>query len=148
MPNSLPNRSNIEIEIYGMEGIPPEDIRDHEKQKNGNRSESDDDEPSNKKPKTEVATLPPGMIMPNLMQLNQFGAMPHMMMPQYLGAPPGMPMMPPHMMGGPPRPLFPAATMANASLLQQQAKPTFPAYRYVFQVRRHIFKNFINLNFQ
>lgn len=35
VPNSLPNRSNIEIEIYGMEGIPPEDIKDHEKQKTG-----------------------------------------------------------------------------------------------------------------
>lgn len=32
----MPNRSNIEIEIYGMEGIPPEDIREHEKQKTGN----------------------------------------------------------------------------------------------------------------
>lgn len=51
VPNSLPNRSNIEIEIFGMEGIPQEDLRDHEKQKNGNRSESDDDDPPTKKPK-------------------------------------------------------------------------------------------------
>lgn len=35
VPNSLPNRSNIEIEIYGMEGIPPEDIKEHERQKTG-----------------------------------------------------------------------------------------------------------------
>lgn len=35
VPNSLPNRSNIEIEIYGMEGIPPEDVKEHEKQKSG-----------------------------------------------------------------------------------------------------------------
>jgi hypothetical protein len=35
VPNSLPNRSNIEIEIYGMEGIPEEDIREHERQKVG-----------------------------------------------------------------------------------------------------------------
>lgn len=35
VPNSLPNRSNIEIEIYGMEGIPPEDMKEHEKQKSG-----------------------------------------------------------------------------------------------------------------
>lgn len=58
VPNSLPNRSNIEIEIYGMEGIPPEDIREHEKQKNGgggggNRSDSEEDEPAHKKPKPE-----------------------------------------------------------------------------------------------
>lgn len=38
VPNSLPNRSNIEIEIYGMEGIPPEDVKEHEKQKSGIKS--------------------------------------------------------------------------------------------------------------
>ena len=35
MPNALPGRNNIEIEIYGMEGIPEDDIREHEKQKMG-----------------------------------------------------------------------------------------------------------------
>ncbi len=35
MPNSLPGRNNVEIEIYGMEGIPEEDQREHEKQKIG-----------------------------------------------------------------------------------------------------------------
>ena len=35
VPNSLPNRGNIEIEIYGMEGIPPEDIKEHERHKGG-----------------------------------------------------------------------------------------------------------------
>lgn len=49
VPNSLPNRSNIEIEIFGMDGIPAEDLRDHEKQKNGGKSDSDDDEPAAKK---------------------------------------------------------------------------------------------------
>ena len=33
VPNSLPARGNIEIEIYGMEGIPEADLRDHEAQK-------------------------------------------------------------------------------------------------------------------
>lgn len=51
VPNSLPNRSNIDIEIYGMEGIPADDIREHERQKNGNKSESEDDEPVAKKHK-------------------------------------------------------------------------------------------------
>lgn len=52
VPNSLPNRCNIEIEIYGMEGIPAEDIREHERQKTGNRSEDEeDDEPAYKKQK-------------------------------------------------------------------------------------------------
>lgn len=35
VPNALSNRSNIEIEIYGMEGIPEEDLKEHEKQKQG-----------------------------------------------------------------------------------------------------------------
>lgn len=139
VPNSLPNRSNIEIEIYGMEGIPAEDVREHERLKNGNKSESEDDEPTPKKQKTAeglagVAGAPPAGLMMNMMQ--QFGGMPpHMMgaVPGFMG-PGGMQMMQPHMMGGPPpRPLFPAAatSMPSVSMLQQQqqqAKPTFPAY--------------------
>ena len=35
VPNSLPNRGNIEIEIYGMEGIPDADVKEHERQKGG-----------------------------------------------------------------------------------------------------------------
>ena len=31
VPNSLPHRSNIEVEIYGMEGIPEADLREHER---------------------------------------------------------------------------------------------------------------------
>ena len=33
VPNSVPGRHNIEIEIYGMEGIPDDDLREHERQK-------------------------------------------------------------------------------------------------------------------
>lgn len=32
VPNSLPHRNNCEIEIYGTEGIPPEDVTAHEKE--------------------------------------------------------------------------------------------------------------------
>lgn len=49
VPNSLPNRSNIEIEIYGMEGIPAEDMKEHERLKNGAKSESDDEDTSGPK---------------------------------------------------------------------------------------------------
>lgn len=31
IPNALPNRNSVDIEIYGMEGIPENDIREHEK---------------------------------------------------------------------------------------------------------------------
>lgn len=70
VPNSLPNRSSIEIEIYGMEGIPAQDLKDHEKQKNGNKSESDEDEPSAKKskmePQQQPQAMPQQMMMPNM----------------------------------------------------------------------------------
>lgn len=29
VPNALPNRTDIEIEIYGMEGIPEKDLKEH-----------------------------------------------------------------------------------------------------------------------
>jgi hypothetical protein len=84
VPNSLPNRSNIEIEIYGLEGIPAEDLKNHEKQKNGNKSDSDDDEPASKKNKLDPQiaaqmTMPPQMMMPNMVpNMAQFP----MMMPR------------------------------------------------------------------
>lgn len=87
VPNSLPNRSNIEIEIYGMEGIPADDLKNHERQKNGNKSDSDDDEPTNKKHKLDpqvgmTTGLPPQMMMPNMVpNMAQF---PPMMMPRKL----------------------------------------------------------------
>jgi hypothetical protein len=84
VPNSLPNRSNIEIEIYGMEGIPPEDLKNHEKQKNGNKSDSDDDEPSAKKNKLEqsaVAAMPHQMMMQNMSMVPNMAQFP-MMMPR------------------------------------------------------------------
>ena len=39
VPNSLPGRNNIEIEIYGMEGIPEDDAKAHEKSKQGKSGE-------------------------------------------------------------------------------------------------------------
>ena len=61
VPNALPNRSNIEIEIYGMEGIPEQDLKDHERQKGG--AEDDEDGPMAKMVKTEgpSGTGVPGM---------------------------------------------------------------------------------------
>ncbi|XP_031766280.2 BUB3-interacting and GLEBS motif-containing protein ZNF207 isoform X2 [Galleria mellonella] len=128
VPNSLPNRSNIEIEIYGMEGIPPEDVKEHEKQKSGGGkgSDSEDDEPAAKKKATPallgagpssvtpgilptpMGPVPPGMY-PGHMSMNH-------MMPPFVPAPrmmmPGM------------RPLFPASSISVST----PSKPTFPAY--------------------
>lgn len=122
VPNALPNRSNIDIEIFGMDGIPPNDLKEHERQKNGGKSESDEDEPAAKK-KVEVPLAPPPMMIPGMMpppMMGQFAMSPFgHMMPSYMTQA-GQMMLPPHLM---PRPLFPAAMAAN------QMKPTFPAYR-------------------
>ena len=53
VPNSLPTRGNIEIEIYGMEGIPDADLKAHENAKNN----EDDDEPSAKRAKSDSPAL-------------------------------------------------------------------------------------------
>lgn len=106
-----------------MEGIPPEDLKDHEKQhgKNGNRSDSDDDEPATKKVKPGETGLPPQLMMPNMVPPGmQFQLGPMAMVSPYLQL--GLP---PHMLGAPPRALFPSAATSAMSV---QAKPTFPAY--------------------
>ncbi|XP_066258492.1 BUB3-interacting and GLEBS motif-containing protein ZNF207 isoform X1 [Euwallacea similis] len=129
VPNSLPNRSNVDIEIYGMEGIPPADLKDHERNKQTTRGDSsDEDEPANKRPKPEglLGNAPPGMpgvmpptMLPGIMH-HQPGLPPGMQMLQMgIGGPPFMHpgmsphMLPPHMMmagqPGPPKPLFPSA---------------------------------------
>ena len=62
VPNALPNRSNIEIEIYGMEGIPDQDLKEHERQKGAAGDDEDDNGPMAKMAKTELGTSSPGMV--------------------------------------------------------------------------------------
>ena len=42
VPNSAPGRGNIEIEIYGMEGIPEADVKAHESRHGGGGDDEDD----------------------------------------------------------------------------------------------------------
>ncbi|XP_014776462.1 BUB3-interacting and GLEBS motif-containing protein ZNF207 [Octopus bimaculoides] len=96
VPNALPGRNNIEIEIYGMEGIPEEDMKEHEKHKLGkgdNRQpQADSDEDSNSCPA-------------NNTYFNG-GQVPVAAMPPFV--PPGAPSMPPLPPGpGPAGPLGP-----------------------------------------
>ncbi|XP_077289902.1 bub3 interacting GLEBS and Zinc finger domain protein isoform X3 [Arctopsyche grandis] len=140
VPNSLSNRSNIEIEIYGMEGIPPEDVKEHEKQRSGGPGgvrddDSDDDEPAVKKKPPSTGLLPAPPSAPN--------APPPTAMPGMYQLPPGMqimgPMPPPPFMQAPPgmvvgsvRPLFPGAAGAQStSSASVTPKPAFPAYSTV-----------------
>ena len=63
VPNALPNRSNIEIEIYGMEGIPDQDLKEHERQRGSVAGDDDDDNgPMAKIAKTELGTSSPGLV--------------------------------------------------------------------------------------
>ncbi|KAF2901338.1 hypothetical protein ILUMI_04844 [Ignelater luminosus] len=134
VPNSLPNRSNIEIEIYGMEGIPAADLKEHERQKQG-AQDSDDDEPMPKRPKPEgllgtaPGTMPNPGLVPGLMQPAVHPGMPPgMPMGPMIGPmghigppfmPPGMHMMPPHLammqaQASPAKPLFPSAVPVSS----------------------------------
>jgi len=133
VPNSLPNRGNIEIEIYGMEGIPDADVKEHERQKGA--SGEDDDEPAFKRAKSDspagMASTPP-TVGPGMMP----GMMPGMPRPPF-GAVPGFPYgapggatgpatysgQPTGPNGQPVRPMFPSAAGSSSG-----AKPTFPAY--------------------
>ena len=54
VPNSQPSRGNIEIEIYGMEGIPEADLKAHESA----RGQDDDDEPAAKHAKSDSPAVP------------------------------------------------------------------------------------------
>jgi len=116
VPNSLPNRGNIEIEIYGMEGIPDADVKEHERQK-GASGDDDEQEPAFKRaksgsPATMAPTPPAG---PGMMPRPQFGSFPYgPSQATYSGQPTG-----PN--GQPVRPMFPSAAGSSS-------KPTFPAY--------------------
>nr|KAI8766689.1 BUB3-interacting and GLEBS motif-containing protein ZNF207-like isoform X1 [Biomphalaria glabrata] len=113
VPNSLPGRNNTEIEIYGMEGIPEEDVKAHEKNKNKKlaetNSELDSGDDSNSNPPTSMSATPMmnGMPMASIPQPMPFApgmpSMPNPMMPGPMGGPMMNPMggMPGPMMGGP-----------------------------------------------
>ncbi|GBN26430.1 BUB3-interacting and GLEBS motif-containing protein ZNF207 [Araneus ventricosus] len=149
VPNALPTRNNIEIEIYGMEGIPAADIREHEKQRQGGSKveDSDDDENSNsatdinKQKQTTAPTMPtvPGM-MPGIPVPGMMPGMPGMpygppmhghpamgpMRPMPMGMPPGyMPAGVPMMGTIPQNPVMPPSTMSTT--VQAPPKPLFPA---------------------
>ncbi|XP_053193967.1 BUB3-interacting and GLEBS motif-containing protein ZNF207-like isoform X1 [Scomber japonicus] len=124
VPNAIPGRTDIELEIYGMEGIPEKDMEErrrvleqknqetHKKKQNQDDSDEydDDDEPGPSfqqpapgqpqagyiPPMTQPG-MPPGSGAPGIPPGSYSGIPP--MMP---GVPPMMPGMPPVMPGMPP----------------------------------------------
>lgn len=152
VPNALPNRNNIEIEIYGMEGIPEEDLKEHERQRAGRmggpgrRQDEDDDEDSqsslpsqsNPPPPSAVPSQgPPGpmgpMMGPNgpmMPMMGPMGPMGHM--PPYMGGP-GMMPGPMGPLGPMPPPGGPPATNPP-STSQPPNKPLFPSAAQVCMI--------------
>ena len=115
MPNAIKGRDNIEIEIYGMEGIPEEDLRDHERRLAG--KETDDASPSDTvkvPPPIGMPPMPPLGMMPMGFPGMPFGMPMSMMSVQMMTQMrPPMTMAPPVPPGNPmatlpPRPLFPS----------------------------------------
>ncbi|KAK4323388.1 hypothetical protein Pmani_005907 [Petrolisthes manimaculis] len=148
VPNALPNRNNIEIEIYGMEGIPEDDLKEHERQRAGRlgaggrrQDEEDDDDSQSSLPGQSSNPPPPSvpsqgpptgapmgpMMGPNgpmMPMMGPMGPMGHM--PPYMGGP--------GMMGGPMGPMGPlpppggGPPNSNApSTSQPPNKPLFPS---------------------
>ena len=126
VPNAIKGRDNIEIEIYGMEGIPEEDLRAHEKRLAGKNKEETESTDTSKVPPS--LNMPPlGGIMPAapMMPLN-FPAMPFGVTPV------PMPMIPPVPMITPVRPStslpLPIPTNSTANLISAApTKPLFPS---------------------
>ncbi|XP_060579965.1 BUB3-interacting and GLEBS motif-containing protein ZNF207-like isoform X1 [Ruditapes philippinarum] len=149
VPNSVPGRHNIEIEIYGMEGIPDDDLREHERQKHNKAAAAkdggdDSDEDSNQGPKPPVpaANGIPAPPVPASAPMPFMGGMPPIPPPMGMapmGMRPGMgpmgpmgPMMGPGMGPMPPRPYMPgmpgaAVPPMSASQMSAPSKPLFPS---------------------
>lgn len=139
VPNSLPGRNNIEIEIYGMEGIPEEDAREHERNKMGKGTaapvpkgaQGDDEEDSEVGASGQsVPVRPvPGMMPPMPPGMPPMRSMPPM---PPMGMPPMGPMgpMPPPPMGpmGHMRPMAPPRMppMGPPAMGGQMMRPPLP----------------------
>jgi hypothetical protein len=142
IPNSIPGRSSCEVEIYGTEGIPENDIKEHERQKSGKDTQEkqgdelpdndqNDSEDSNPLPpmagmpgppmRPVMPGLPPmGMPMPPMgMPLGPRGPMPG------FGPIPGMPPMPPMMPNA--RAMFSSAGLGPSSTMPPLGGPQAPA---------------------
>ncbi|XP_033107970.1 BUB3-interacting and GLEBS motif-containing protein ZNF207-like [Anneissia japonica] len=134
VPNAVPGRHDIEIEIYGMEGIPEADLKSHQEKVAGDEKKKEEKKNS-QEPSTSQLTIPvsamatmakmpgmmpgPGMMagmmpgqmpmppmppIPGMPGMPPFGMMPGMSVPMMRPMPPMMPNMTPSMMPGMMRP--------------------------------------------
>ncbi|XP_053713339.1 BUB3-interacting and GLEBS motif-containing protein ZNF207-like isoform X1 [Synchiropus splendidus] len=116
VPNAIPGRTDIELEIYGMEGIPEKDMQERrrtieqksqesQKKKNQDDSDEDDDDDEAGPSAQQTPGVPPQtgyaapMTQPGMPPVAGTPGMPHV---GYQGMPPMMPGVPPMMHGMPP----------------------------------------------
>ncbi|XP_041838783.1 BUB3-interacting and GLEBS motif-containing protein ZNF207-like isoform X2 [Melanotaenia boesemani] len=118
VPNAIPGRTDIELEIYGMEGIPEKDMQERrrtleqksqesQKKKSNNQDDSDDDDDDDEAgPSTQqVAAVQPqaGYATPMAQPgMPHVAGAPGIPPAGYQGMPPMMPGVPPMMHGMPP----------------------------------------------
>lgn len=82
IPNALPNRNSVDIEIYGMEGIPEDDHREHEK------TRGSDYVPSAQPAGLSSFPVKPLLPAAPLLAATTSGLLPH---PSSISLPPGLP---------------------------------------------------------
>uniref|UniRef100_A0A1A7YQL8 Zinc finger protein 207, b n=1 Tax=Iconisemion striatum TaxID=60296 RepID=A0A1A7YQL8_9TELE len=143
VPNAIPGRTDIELEIYGMEGIPEKDMQERrrtleqksqESQKKKNNQddsddEDDDDDEAGPSAQHVAAVQPqPGYVTPMTQPgIPPVAGAPGMPPAGYQGMPPMMPGVPPMMHGMPPAmPGMPPAMMPMGGMMPPMM-PGMPA---------------------
>lgn len=117
IPEALPNRNSVDIDIYGLQGIPEEDVREHERLKRGddgsnsksNQETNQQQQQHQNKNQSNHSIQHPGMTAMHAAMFQHamgLGAMPPGFPMPGMPPPPGPPgFMPP---GFPPLPMHPA----------------------------------------
>lgn len=132
IPESLPNRNSVDIDIYGMQGIPEEDVREHERLKRGDTGPPKAQEgKSQQASKSQTQPVQPVMAQHPAMMAMQAAMFQHAMglgpMPStFPMPPPGMvpgiapvvptTYLPPGFPGMPPPMMFPPGMMPSTSM--------------------------------
>ncbi|KHJ97873.1 hypothetical protein OESDEN_02145 [Oesophagostomum dentatum] len=122
IPGAVPGRDSAQMEIYGMQGIPPGTTRGDEEPE-AKRDRKDDMPPM---PPGPMPSMPP--MMPGMPPFPPFPMMPPMMPPGMPGMPPFMP--PPPGMGMPPVP--PYGMPAPPAMGSSSTGPALPKPGFIF----------------
>uniref|UniRef100_A0A673N504 BUB3-interacting and GLEBS motif-containing protein ZNF207-like n=1 Tax=Sinocyclocheilus rhinocerous TaxID=307959 RepID=A0A673N504_9TELE len=139
VPNAIPGRTDIELEIYGMEGIPEKDIQDRrrvleqksqesqkKKQDQDDSDEDDDDDEAGPSSFQQPASQPQAAYMPPMTQAGMHPGPQAQGMPRagYAGMPPMLTGIPPMIPGMPP--VMPLIIFLFLGMPPHVARPGMP----------------------